>query len=83
MKNGSLKVKGSLMSLSSRQRDMLAMIAHGLTDKEIAIKLKISEKTVESHISKLLGKLKARNRAHALFIYLKIKFPQIRKERFY
>ena len=83
MKKGSLKLKGSLMSLSPRQRDVLVLIAHGFTDKEIASKLKLSEKTVESHVSQLLHKLKARNRAHALFIYLKIKIPQVRKERFY
>jgi len=69
MKKGSFKLKGILMSLSSRQRDVLTMIAHGLSDKEIAARLNISIKTVEVHVSKVLYKLCARNRANAVFIY--------------
>jgi two-component system response regulator DevR len=51
--------------LSSRERDVLRLLAEGMTDREIAAALAISPRTVESHVSSVLRKLGVRNRAEA------------------
>lgn len=43
--------------LSPRQREVLELVARGLTTKEIAVKLNLSVKTIESHRSKLMEKV--------------------------
>jgi len=54
-----------LMSLSSREHEVLKLLAGGLTDREVGKALGISIRTVESHVSSVLRKLDARNRADA------------------
>jgi DNA-binding NarL/FixJ family response regulator len=54
-----------LLALSPRENDVLAMLADGLTDREIASALTISPRTVETHVSNILHKLGVRNRAEA------------------
>lgn len=44
---------------------MLHLLAEGLTNKQIAATLYISEKTAEHHVSRILGKLGVRTRAAA------------------
>jgi DNA-binding NarL/FixJ family response regulator len=51
--------------LSSREQDVLRLLAEGMTDREIATALAISPRTVESHVSSVLRKLGVRNRAEA------------------
>jgi DNA-binding NarL/FixJ family response regulator len=51
--------------LSSREQEVLRLLAEGLTDREIAGALAISPRTVESHVSSVLRKLGVRNRAEA------------------
>lgn len=62
--------KGNLMKLSPKEHDVLTLIACGLTDKEVALRLKISDRTVQSHIASILLKLKAKNRVNAAVIYM-------------
>jgi NarL family two-component system response regulator LiaR len=52
-------------SLSPRENEVLRLLAAGLTDREIAETLTISPRTVETHVSSVLHKLRARNRAEA------------------
>ena len=52
-----------LDSLSGREREVADLVALGRTNKEIAGELFLSEKTVESHMSRLFGKLGVRSRA--------------------
>jgi len=52
--------------LSEREREVLALIASGATNKEIAERLYLSPHTVKEHTSALYRKLKARNRAEAV-----------------
>jgi ATP/maltotriose-dependent transcriptional regulator MalT len=51
--------------LTPRETEVLALLAHGLSNREIAGRLVISAKTVEHHVSQILGKLGLRSRAEA------------------
>ncbi len=59
------------MSLSLREHDVLTLMACGFTDKEIAVKLEVSKKTIETYASHILFKLKARTRTHAVVRYMR------------
>jgi two-component system NarL family response regulator len=54
-----------LAALSARERDVLALVAEGLRNREIAERLVISEATVKTHVRHVLEKLRFRNRAEA------------------
>jgi len=54
-----------IAALSPREADVLQHLAEGLTDRQIAETLTISPRTVETHVSSILHKLRARNRAEA------------------
>lgn len=56
--------------LSSREIEVLRQIARGNSNKQIADKLSIGETTVKSHISNIMSKLAANDRAHAVTIGL-------------
>jgi DNA-binding NarL/FixJ family response regulator len=53
-------------SLTTRELDVLDLIAVGDSNSEIGDKLQISPKTVMTHVRHLLFKLQAANRAHAV-----------------
>jgi DNA-binding NarL/FixJ family response regulator len=55
----------ALDTLTPREAEVLARLAEGLTDHEIAEVLTLSPRTVEMHVSSILRKLGARNRAEA------------------
>ena len=57
--------------LSSREIDVLRLIGAGNANKQIADKLSIEETTVKNHISNILSKLGANDRAHAFTIALR------------
>ncbi|RST12401.1 DNA-binding response regulator [Streptomyces sp. WAC04770] len=57
-----------LSVLSERERSVLDLIGQGLTNRQIAGQLFLSEKTVKNHISRLLGKLGVERRVQAAVI---------------
>lgn len=52
-------------ALSQREAEVLALLTHGLSNREIAARLVISPKTVEHHVGQILSKLGLRSRAEA------------------
>jgi len=55
-----------LEQLTSRENEVLRLLADGLGNKEIAVKLSISEHTIKFHIHSILGKLGAASRTEAV-----------------
>jgi DNA-binding NarL/FixJ family response regulator len=62
-KRGRESIGEGIDSLSAREREVADLVAQGHTNKEIAAELYLSEKTVESHMSRIFGKLGASKRA--------------------
>jgi LuxR family maltose regulon positive regulatory protein len=52
--------------LSARELEVLALLAHGATNQQIADQLIISERTAKKHVTNILGKLDATNRTQAV-----------------
>ena len=61
----------ALQALTEREREVLEQIARGLTNRQIAEKMVISEKTVKTHVSNLLDKLGLEDRTRAAIWALK------------
>lgn len=53
-------------TITPREREVVRHLARGRSNKEIANELSIGEETVKSHVSNLLAKLEAENRAQAV-----------------
>ena len=56
-------------ALTDREKQVLADLARGLSNKEIARRLNLNEKTVKHYVSGILAKLEARNRVEAAMLY--------------
>jgi DNA-binding NarL/FixJ family response regulator len=52
--------------LTAREREVLALLAEGAGNKEIAVRLRVSESTAKFHVSSILGKLGAATRTEAV-----------------
>jgi DNA-binding NarL/FixJ family response regulator len=58
----------ALPGLTPREREILALIGEGLTNRQIGQRLYLAEKTVKNHISRLLAKLGVERRVQAAVI---------------
>jgi len=63
--------KSKLEILTSREKEMLSYLSKGMLNKEIAIELKISERTVKNHISNLFKKIDVNDRTQAAVFAIK------------
>jgi DNA-binding NarL/FixJ family response regulator len=61
-----LKALPPLEKLTEREAEVLDLLAQGLSNKEIAAQLTLSEGTVKNHVSNILGKLHANDRTQAV-----------------
>jgi DNA-binding CsgD family transcriptional regulator len=73
--------RGLLAALTSREMEIISLLAEGASSGEIGRTLGISERTVETHARAIVRKLDAKNRTHAVVIALRngtIAFPKKR-----
>jgi DNA-binding NarL/FixJ family response regulator len=57
--------------LTAREREILQLLADGMSNSDVAAKLFISQETVKSHVRHILSKLEADTRTHAVAIALR------------
>lgn len=69
VKAGSTGGRDPLALLSPQEKRVLALIAEGCTNKEVGVKLGLSEKTVKNYLSTIFEKLHVSRRAEAAVIY--------------
>ena len=65
-RNSQVKKPTGKMGLTLRQQKLMKLVAKGLTNKEIADELHLSEYTVKNHMSRILKRLDAENRSEAV-----------------
>ena len=63
--------KGRDEMLTAREREILQLLADGMSNADVAKKLFISQETVKSHVRHILAKLEADTRTHAVAIALR------------
>jgi NarL family two-component system response regulator YdfI len=58
-------------TLSERENQVMALLAQGASNKEISLRLHISERTVKAHVTSIFNKLGVNSRAEAVAVALR------------
>jgi NarL family two-component system response regulator YdfI len=58
-------------SLSEREQEVLALLAEGASNKEVSLRLQITERTVKAHVTSILNKLGVNSRTEAVAVALR------------
>ena len=69
--NGPTRSRAPETELTIREEQIMDQVAQGLTNKEIALKFRLSEKTVKHYMTGVLQKLQVRNRVQAVIAHQK------------
>ncbi len=73
--NSSVMIRNSsidkIKELTNREMEILKLVAHGLLNKEIGLKLNISERTVKNHVSNIFKKIQVNDRTQAAVFAIK------------
>jgi DNA-binding NarL/FixJ family response regulator/signal transduction histidine kinase len=74
LEEGALRVPSvekvpSLPDLSDRQKQILSLVAEGLTYKEVGVRVNLAERTIKYHVGEILGRLHLKSRAEATRLF--------------
>jgi two-component system response regulator DevR len=72
---GEHAVDPRLAGLSDREREILALIADGLTNRQIGVELSLAEKTIKNYVSSVLSKLGLERRTQAAVLQTELRPP--------
>ncbi|QBJ94618.1 response regulator transcription factor [Rhodococcus sp. ABRD24] len=68
---------GVLADLTEQERRLLALLGEGLTNRQIAARMFLAEKTVKNYVSRLLAKLGMERRTQAAVLAAKLETPTV------
>ena len=75
LRDGQQSNGANLMSLSPQEHRVLALVADGLTNKEVGEKLRLSDNTVKNYLVTVFEKLQVKRRAQAAALFVQSKQP--------
>ena len=75
IKNGLPITIKPLFKVTPREKEVLSLICNGLSNKEIAARLGISEQTVKNYVSALMEKSRTRSRTQLAIVSMKLELP--------
>jgi DNA-binding NarL/FixJ family response regulator len=67
-RDGAAAAPRELQSLTDREREVLILVARGLSNAELAGQLHLSEATVKTHVARIFSKLELRDRVQAVVL---------------
>jgi len=65
-------IQGQIQKLPSQQQRIMALVAKGKTNKEIAVDLKLSDKTIRNHLTKIFGNFGITRRTQVATLFAKL-----------
>ena len=69
--------RAEALAVTPREHDVLILVADGLTNKEIGVRLSITEDTVKKHVQNLIWKLRAADRTQAAILAFRLGLIEI------